>query len=99
MVVRMARAEMDGNVTIWVAPAAAATLVPLPTPNHQIHMTPHLKLTCLLFTLGTALTLGACQGTNGVPAANTSTSASTATHDTTNPPPPATSSSERSGAR
>ena len=57
-------------------------------------MTLHYTKT-LLYDLALAaasLTLSACQSTNGVPAANTSTSGSTATHNTENPPPPATAS-------
>ena len=62
-------------------------------------MTLRTKSFLLLALAAASLTLSACQGTNGVPAANTSTSGSTATHNTENPPPPATASAERSGPR
>ena len=57
------------------------------------------KLSVLLLALAAGLTLSACQGTNGVPAANTSTAGSTATHNAPNPPPPDTASTERPGPR
>ncbi len=62
-------------------------------------MTLRTKSFLLLALAAVSLTLPACQGTNGVPAANTSTSGSTTTHNTENPPPPATASAERSGPR
>ena len=57
------------------------------------------KLAAFLLALAATLTLSACQTTNGVPAANTSTSGSTATHNAENPPPPDTASTERPGPR
>ena len=62
-------------------------------------MITRLKPSALFLAAVAMLTLSACQGTNGVQAANTSTSASTATHNTENPPPPATATTERSGPR
>ena len=62
-------------------------------------MTLRTKFLLFLVLAAVSLTMSACQGTNGVPAANTSTSGSTATHNTENPPPPATASAERSGPR
>ena len=57
------------------------------------------RLSFLLVALAVTLTLSSCQGTNGVPAANTSTAGSTATHNAPNPPPPDTASTERPGPR
>ena len=58
-----------------------------------------VKLSLLLLALAASVTFSACQGTNGVPAANTSTAGSTATHNSPNPPPPDTASTERPGPR